>query len=583
MANEIRLPELGENVDSGTVVEISVKTGDEVSEGQTLLEVEAGKSTVPVPSPSAGKISEVLVKTGEEVKTNQLLFKLDGAESKSSSPTSSPKSESTAEKKEDTKPKAESKPPESTGSGEYDAELVVIGGGPGGYAAAFLAADKGMNVTLVEKDARPGGVCLHCGCIPSKALLHAAKVIAETREAEEWGLHYSEPKIDIDKMRDKKDSIIDMLSGHLAHVAKQRKVNYIQATATFENSNTLSLDNGDKLTFKNCILATGSSPTKLPHLNIDSPKVLDSTSVLKLETVPKSMLVIGGGYIGLEMGTVYASLGCKVSVVELMGSLLPGVDADLVKPLHKRLSKLFDKIMLNTKVVKVEDVGDGIKVSFDGEDLENNSMVYDRVLVAIGRRPNSKNLGLENTRVEVDDKGFVVVDEYRRTTDSKIFAIGDVAGEPMLAHKASAEGKLAVQVLAGEPAMWDVRAIPAVVFTDPEIAWAGITENEAKKQGIEYQVAKFDWAYSGRATTLGRNDGVSKIIFDPETDRILGIGLAGAGVGEMIAEAVLAIEMGATTRDLAMSIHPHPTLTESVMEASESVHGLATHLFKPKR
>ncbi len=464
-----------------------------------------------------------------------------------------------------------------------ETQLAVVGAGPGGYAAAFLAADKGMQVALIDSRERPGGVCLMCGCIPSKALLHAAKIITDTREAEEWGLTFGEPKIEIQKLRERKNKIVDTMSGHLAQGAKQRKVEYHQARATFADSNTLQLDNGDKIRFQNCILATGSSPTKLPHLNIDSPAVMDSTSILELEDVPKSLLVIGGGYIGLEMGSVYAALGSKVTVVELLGNLLPGVDPDLVRPLHQRLSQQFEKILLNTKVTKLEQADGKVKVTLEGEEIDNPEQNFEKVLVAVGRRPNSANLGLENTNVELDDKGFVKVDAYRRTTDKNIFAIGDVAGEPMLAHKASHEGKVAVQVLAGEPAMWDVRAIPAVVFTDPEIAWTGLTQTEAKQQNREVKVARFDWRASGRASTLGRNDGLTKLIVDPETDRVLGVGMVGQEVGEMIAEGVLAIEMGATARDLGMCIHPHPTLTETVMEAGESLHGLATHIYKVRK
>ena len=464
-----------------------------------------------------------------------------------------------------------------------ETQLAVIGAGPGGYAAAFLAADKGMQVTLIDSRERPGGVCLMCGCIPSKALLHAAKVIEDTREAADWGLSFSEPKIDIDKLRARKNQIIDTMSGHLATGAKNRKVNYVQARATFENSSTLSLDNGNKVKFQHCILATGSSPTKLKHFDIGSPAVVDSTGILELESIPESLLVVGGGYIGLEMGTVYSALGTKVTVVELMSSLLPGVDADLVRPLAQRLNKHFKSILLETKVAKLEKAGDKVKAYFEGEDIKEPEQIFERVLVAVGRRPNSANLGLENTSIELDDKGFVKVDEYRRTTDRNIFAIGDIAGEPMLAHKAAHEGKTAVQVIAGEPAMWDVRAIPAVVFTDPEIAWAGLTQSEAKAQKRDVNVARFDWRASGRATTLGRNDGLTKLIVDPETDRVLGVGMVGDGVGEMIAEGVLAIEMGATARDLAMSIHPHPTLTETVMESGESLHGLATHIYKVRK
>jgi dihydrolipoamide dehydrogenase len=464
-----------------------------------------------------------------------------------------------------------------------ETDLAVIGAGPGGYAAAFLAADKGMQVTLVDPGPKPGGVCLHRGCIPSKALLHAASLITEARDAASWGVKFAPPQIDAEMLRARKDKIVDTLASHLAELCKRRKVTWIAARARFADAGTLQLDNGAQLRFKNAIIATGSLPAKLPALSLDSPRVLDSTSALKLDTVPASLLVVGGGYIGLELGTVYAALGTKVTVVELTGSLLPGVDADLVKPLHERLKSLFHQIHLNAKVVKIAEVKDGIRATLEGEEITEKEAVFERVLVAVGRKPNSKDLGLEAAGVALDERGFVKVDDKRRTNVANIFAIGDVAGEPMLAHKASHEGKLAVEVIAGEPAAWDVRAIPAVVFTDPEIAWCGLTETEARKQKREVQVARVHWLASGRATTLGRSDGITKLIVDPESDRLLGVGLAGPGAGELIAEAVVAIEMGATARDLAMCIHPHPTLTETLMEAAESLHGLATHIYKVRK
>jgi dihydrolipoamide dehydrogenase len=464
-----------------------------------------------------------------------------------------------------------------------DTDLLVLGAGPGGYAAAFLAADRGLRVTMVDALPKPGGACLFVGCIPSKALLHVAKIITETHEAASWGLKFAPPQIDLSALRARKDKIVDTLASHLAKLGKDRQVTWQQGRGTFEDANTLAIDNGTKVRFKNCIIATGSSPTQIPNLSIPSPRVLDSTGALKLESAPASLLVVGGGYIGLEMGTVYAALGSKVTVVELTGSLLPGVDPDLVRPLFQRLQAQFAKIHLNTKVAKVEEVTSGIRATLEGPEVSEPQATFDKVLVAVGRRPNSRNLGLEKAGVAVDDKGFIKVDERRRTNVPHIYAIGDVAGEPMLAHKASHEGKLAVEVICGEPAVWEPRCIPAVVFTDPEIAWAGLMENEAKKQNREVKVARFHWGASGRATTLGRSDGVSKLVVDPQTDRILGVGLAGPGAGELIAEGVLAIEMAATARDVALSIHPHPTLTETISEAAESLHGLATHLYKIKR
>jgi dihydrolipoamide dehydrogenase len=465
----------------------------------------------------------------------------------------------------------------------HETELAVVGAGPGGYAAAFLAADKGMQVTLIDAQPKPGGVCLHTGCIPSKALLHAAHLITQAREGAGWGIRFAAPEIDLATMRSRKDKIVDGFATNLASLCKRRKVTWFSSRARFNDPHTLALDDGTQVRFRTCILAAGSSPTRLPALSLNSPRLLDSTSALKLDTVPASLLVVGGGYIGLELGTVYASLGSKVTVVELTGSLLPGVDADLVKPLHERVKGLFDKIYLNAKVARIAEARDGIRATLEGEEVQEKEQVFERVLVAVGRKPNSGDLGLDKVGVSLDQRGFVTVDQRRRTSVDHIYAIGDLTGEPMLAHKASHEGKLAVQVIAGEAAVWEPLAIPAVVFTDPEIAWCGLTETEAGKQKREVKVARFPWAASGRANTLGRTDGLTKLVVDPASDRLLGVGLAGAGAGELIAEGVLAMEMGATSHDLALCIHPHPTLTETLMEAAESLHGLASHVYKVRK
>jgi dihydrolipoamide dehydrogenase len=461
-------------------------------------------------------------------------------------------------------------------------DVLVLGGGPGGYSAAFLAADRGMPTTLIDARPKPGGSCLHVGCIPSKALLHAAHVIHSAHDATAFGIKFASPQIDLQTLRAKKDKIVDMQASHLLELCKRRGVNFVQGRGVFQDANTVQVENGPQVRFKHAIIATGSVPARLPTFDIKSKLILDSTSALQLENVPKTLLVVGGGYIGLEMGTVYAALGSKVTVVELTGSLLPGVDPDLVQPLAAKLKGEFEKILLNTKVTKVEEVKDGIRVQFEGEAAEKEA-VFEKILVAVGRRPNSANLGLDKAGVEVDAKGFIPTDPQRRTNVGHIFAIGDVAGEPMLAHKATHEGKLAVEVLSGEPAVWEPRAIPAVVFTDPEIAWCGLTQAEADKQGIQLKVGRFRWASSGRAATLGRSDGITKLIVDAASDRILGVGLAGPGAGELIAEGVIAIEMGATARELAMSIHPHPTLTETVSEAAELLHGLSSHIYVQKR
>jgi len=465
------------------------------------------------------------------------------------------------------------------------APLVVLGGGPGGYAAAFLAADLGMDVTIVEKDPRLGGTCLLRGCIPSKALLHVGRVVAEAREMEEWGVRFGSPTVDIDAVRSRKEKVIAALTGGLGQLARRRNVNVVQGQARFTASNTLevALDAGgsETLSFDHCILASGSRPARIPAFDIGSPRVMDSTGALELADIPESLLVIGGGYIGLEMGTVYAELGSRVSVVELTDGLLPGADRDLVKPLHKRLTNLFEAIRLQTKVVRLEDRGEGIEVFFDGPEGET-SQVFSRVLVAVGRRPNSDGIGLENTGVVIDGKGFVAVDAQQRTADPSILAIGDVCGEPMLAHRASHQGKVAVEALHGEPALFEPRAIPAVVFTDPEIAWAGLTEHEAAATGREVEISRYPWAASGRAHALGRTDGLTKMLVDPETDTVLGVGIVGPGAGELIAEAALAIEMGCSARDLSETIHPHPTLGETVAFSAENYFGVATEIYRPR-
>jgi len=464
-------------------------------------------------------------------------------------------------------------------------QIAVLGAGPGGYAAAFYAADLGMQVTLIDEEKNPGGVCLYRGCIPSKALLHVAKVVDEAAHASKWGVTYGAPAIDVDKLRAYKQGVVDKLTAGVGSVAKLRKVNYVQGRATLTGPKSLKVTgaSGDTdIQFEHLILATGSHPTKIPSLALDSPRMMDSTSGLELPDVPKSLLVVGGGYIGLELGTVYATIGSKVSVVEMTGGLLPGADRDLVQPLEKRLKTLFASIMLNTKVVKVAEEKDGIRVTFEG-DVTEKEQLFDRVLVAIGRRPNSKVPGLDTTRVKVDAKGFIETDPQRRTAEPSIFAIGDVAGEPMLAHKASHEARVAVEAIAGHKAVFEPQAIPAVVFTDPEIAWCGLTEAQAKEQGVDVEVAKFPWGALSRAITVDRPEGLTKLVLEKSTGRVLGVGISGSGAGELIAEGVLAIEMGASAEDLKMVIHPHPTLSESVMEAAEVFFGQSTHVFKPKR
>jgi dihydrolipoamide dehydrogenase len=465
--------------------------------------------------------------------------------------------------------------------------IAVIGGGPGGYAAAFLAADLGMKVTLIDAEPNPGGVCLYRGCIPSKALLHVAKLINESQHAKNWGIEFGEPKINVDRLRGFKEGVVKKLTGGLGQLSKQRKVTYIQGKAAFENSTTLRITKTgggeETVTADRVIIATGSRPAVIPTLKLDTPRMMDSTSALDLAEVPKSLLVVGGGYIGLELGTVYAALGSKVSVVEMTGGLLPGADRDLVAPLQKRMEKIFAAILLNTTVTGVKEESNGIRVNFDGTDVKEKEKVFEKVLVSVGRKPNSEIPGLDKTGVKVGQRGFVQVNKQLQTDDPAIYAIGDVVGEPMLAHKASHEGRTAVEAIAGHKVAFEPNAIPAVVFTDPEIAWAGLTETQAQKENREIKVAKFPWAASGRAMTLDRTDGLTKLILDPQTERVLGVGMVGVGCGDLIAEGTLAIEMGAVAKDLELTIHPHPTLSETIMQAAEVLDGTSTDLYRPKR
>ncbi|MCL4113507.1 UNVERIFIED_CONTAM: hypothetical protein GTU68_033662 [Idotea baltica] len=465
-------------------------------------------------------------------------------------------------------------------------QLVVLGGGPGGYPAAFEAADHGMDVTLVDEGVKPGGVCLHRGCIPSKALLHLAKIINEARDSKDHGVSFGEPTIDLDKVRDFKNGVVEKLTGGIEQLCKARGVKLIKARGTLTGSNSMSLKAADgttsELEFEKCIVAVGSLPVFPGFLNIGDDRVMDSTGALDLKDIPKKLMVVGGGYIGLEMGSVYAALGSEVTVVEMAPSLLVAADRDLVGPLKKKLEAAFKAIHTNTKVAKLEASDDGIIATLEGEGVES-PQTFDRVLISVGRFPNSGNVGIETTKCELDERGFIKVDRNMRSSDPSILAIGDVAGEPMLAHKATREAKVAVETLLGEPAEFDNRAIPAVVFTDPELAWCGITEAEAKEQKLDVKVVRFPWAASGRAQSIGRTEGLTKLIFDVKTERVLGMGIVGAGAGELIAEGVIAIETGAVARDLSESIHAHPTLSETIMESAEGAYGQATHTYRPKR
>ena len=464
--------------------------------------------------------------------------------------------------------------------------VAVIGAGPGGYAAAFHAADLGMQVTLIDAEPNPGGVCTFKGCIPSKALLHAAKVLDEAKHAGAFGVTFGKPSIDVDKLRSWKDGVVKKQTGGLGILAKARKVEFVQGRASIVDGKTLSVDTGKgerRIETDYIIIATGSRPSTVPNVSIDSPKVLDSTTALELPDVPERFLVVGGGYIGLELGTVYAALGSKVTVVEMTDGLLPGADRDLAAVVAKRMETTCEAILLETKVTGVKDEKKGLSVTFEGKAAPQGAQTFDRVLVAVGRRPNSAIPGLDKTKVKLNQRGFIEVDGQRRTAEPSIFAIGDVVGDPMLAHKASHEAKVAVEAIHGHPTVFEPRAIPAVVFTDPELAWAGLTETEAKKQNLTVEIAKFPWAASGRATTLDRPDGLTKLVIDPETERVLGVGIVGSGAGELIAEGTLAIEMGAVAADLKLTIHPHPTLSETVMEAADVFFGESVHVYKPKK
>ena len=466
-----------------------------------------------------------------------------------------------------------------------DYDVAVIGAGPGGYAAAFHAADLGLRTALIDQDPQLGGTCLLRGCIPSKALLHAARVLTEVEEAQDWGIHFAKPRVDLEALRHRTEAIIGKLTSGVRTLAQSRKVDVIQARATFKTATMLELSDAQgkrEISYSHAILATGSRPTVPPSLKVDDHRVMDSTGALKLPDIPARLLVVGGGYIGLEMGTVYHALGAEVTVVEALPHLLNGVDPDLVRPLQQRLQKHFKALKLNTTVEKLDLRDKGVAAALTGS-VGTGTEVFDRVLVAVGRRANTEQLGLEHTRVAVSEQGFVQVDRQMRTAEPSIFAIGDVVGEPLLAHKATHEGVVAARVIAGHNAVFDPAAIPAVIFTDPEIAWCGLTEGAAKTSGRAVMITRFPWAASGRATTLGRNEGLTKLVLDAESGRILGVGLCGVGAGELISEGVLAIEMGAVAEDMAASIHPHPTLSETVMEAAELFHGQAIHLYKSKR
>jgi dihydrolipoamide dehydrogenase len=569
---EVKVPDIGDFTDV-PVIEILVAPGDEVAPEDALITLESDKATMDVPSPAAGVVKELKVEVGDTVSMGSLILMLERAEAEADLA-----DDGKAPAADAAEPPAETPAPDA----DVQADVVVLGAGPGGYTAAFRAADLGLKTVLIERHERLGGVCLNVGCIPSKSLLHIARVLSDVEESSAYGITFGEPEIDIDALRGWKDSVVGKLTGGLTGLAEQRKVEVVRGTGTFTSPNLLSVEGEDGTTtigFKHCIIAAGSSPTMLPGMPEDDPRLMDSTGALELADIPERLLVIGGGIIGLEMATVYDALGSKVTVVELLDSLIAGCDKDLVKPLQKRIEKRYEAIRLGTKVEGVEALDDGLRVSFDGGEPET----FDRILLAVGRRPNGAKLGADAAGVTVDDGGFIRVDRQMRTNVPHIFAIGDIVGEPMLAHKATHEGKVAAEVIAGHDVAFDARAIPNVAYTDPEVAWMGLTETEAKEQGVPYEKGTFPWAASGRALSLGRGEGATKLLIDPETRRILGAGMVGVNAGELIAETVHALEMGADAEDLGLTIHPHPTLSETVGFAAEGAEGTITDLYMPKR
>jgi dihydrolipoamide dehydrogenase len=620
--SKVTVPDIGDfkNVE---VIDVLVKPGDQVVVETPLITLETEKATIDVPSSAAGVVKSVALKKGDRVSKGSLILEVEAAGNAAASPAPAAAKETKAAaqpavEEEDVpftdtivreKAAAEaaaqvaataSAPAKAASDGPYDFDLVVLGAGPGGYTAAFRAADLGMKVALVERWPQLGGVCLNVGCIPSKALLHAAKVIEEAESMEMAGLKFGKLEIDTAKLRGWKEKVVAKLTGGLGVLAKQRKVEVIRGIGKFVSAHEMAIANTDvtptstvlskgenapgegarKISFKNCVIAAGSEVIRLPGIP-DDPRIIDSTGALELD-LPKRMLVIGGGIIGLEMACVYDALGTKVSVVELTDGLIPGCDRDLVRPLEKRISKRYEKIMVKTKVTKVEALKEGIRVTFEGEQAIEPQL-YDKVLVAVGRGPNGKKIGAEAAGVVVNERGFIPVDKQMRTNVAHIFAIGDIAGQPMLAHKASHEGKLAAEVAYGEKRFFDARVIPSVAYTDPEIAWVGLTETEAKAKGIAYEKGSFPWSANARSLTLGRDDGLTKVLFDPATHRVIGGGIVGPNAGDLIAEIALAIEMNTDAGDLGLTIHPHPTLSETVMFSAEAFEGTLTDLYVPKK
>ena len=583
---EVLVPDIG-NFDSVDVIEVHIKAGDTIAKEDSLITVESDKASMDIPSSHAGTVKEVKIAVGDKVAKGTLILLVEAEATASAPAPVAPESETPAAAPAAPTPTAAPVAAAPTGNNDISTQLVVLGSGPGGYTAAFRAADLGLKVVLIERYSTLGGVCLNVGCIPSKALLHTAKVITEAEDTAHHGVTFGKPNVDLEQLRNwKANDVVGKLTGGLAAMAKQRGVTVVNGVGKFTSSHQIAVTAADgKVTtvgFENAIIAAGSQATKFPGAPEDD-RIMDSTGALALADVPKRLLVIGGGIIGLEMGTVYDALGSKVSVVEFMDGLITGCDRDLVRPLQKRMEKRFESIMLSTKVSKIEAKKDGIHVSFEGEEAPKEPQIYDRVLVSIGRRPNGKNIGAENAGVAVDDRGFIAVDKQMRTNVPHIFAIGDIVGQPMLAHKATHEGKVAAEVIAGHKTEFVASVIPSVAYTDPEVAWVGMTETEAKAKGIEIEKASFPWAASGRALSVARTEGTTKLIFDKQTHRVIGAGIVGVNAGELLAEAVLAIEMGADAHDLGLTIHAHPTLSETICFAAEVKEGTITDMLPPKK
>ena len=584
MANSItvEIPDIG-NFDSVDIIEILVKAGDTINKEDPIITVESDKASMDIPSPADGIVAKILIKVGDTVKQGSPIIEVSSTEEKVDQP---PKENPIAAEKSVAEKSAEKAEVTNVHASDLNCDVAVLGSGPGGYTAAFRAADLGKSVILIERYSTIGGVCLNVGCIPSKALLHTAKVITDAEDTGSHGVTFTKPEIDIEKLRDwKSNKVVKKLTMGLTQMAKQRGVEVIEGQGQFISANQISVTAKDGsqtiVGFQSAIIAAGSQPTKIPGTPVDD-RIMDSTGALELKDIPKKLLIIGGGIIGLEMGTVYDALGSKVSLVELTDGLIQGCDRDMVRPLHKRMAKRFENIWLATKVSKMEAKKEGILVYFEGADAPKEAL-FDRVLVAVGRKPNGLNVGADKAGVAVDSQGFIATDKQMRTNINHIYAIGDIIGQPMLAHKATHEGKIAAEVIAGEKVEFQAMAIPSVAYTDPELAWAGITEEEAREKNIEIEKAVFPWAASGRAISTNRTEGMTKLIFDKKTDRIIGAAIVGTNAGELIAETVLSIEMGADAHDIGLSIHPHPTLSESIAMASEMKEGTITDLYIKKR